>query len=392
MRPSTLSVLCTAALMLPASAAPLDETYKLMIPASKTPTTVEFIGPSELTNPAVLDESAKSTTHTIPVGDTSKPYRLPKSKLNRLPRSASFRQADYGVSPNVTFAQVPVPVQGVEAKPSVVPLSGRADDKWGDARTKPAYTYFSETETPSSGDLPKAAAASGVASKAVSDTDSSVPGAAPAPPLPTEQLPNSNGDQGSARPGLSAASKSVGNLLETSGQDRYEASYHAHDILGAMSAHADPILAQSNALGKGPLSDKVGGKLTHSILRRVLAPVSYLTGPQRDSRFNVAKALGGHNFQIDTNTLLPERVDPAKNMSDPYTAREQLRKEQTGLLNVDSNRPAPSPLPPSPSGLPELNASNATTSALDKDAKAVPTPSSVPLDDVDKVEAAPKAP
>ncbi|KAI0675352.1 hypothetical protein C8Q78DRAFT_1075641 [Trametes maxima] len=364
-----------------------------MVPTSKAPTTFELIGPSELSNPPVLDQSTESTPHAIPVGDTSKAYRLSKSKLNRLPRSASFRQADYGVSPNVTFAQVPVPVQGVEAKPSAVPLSGRADDKWGDARTKPAYTYFSQADTPSSGDTSKAKAkaAPGVkaedASKAVSDVDSSASDTAPGPPLPTGRFSDPSDDHGSSNPDLSAFSEAAGSLVKTSGENRYETSYRVHDALSVVSAGTNPAMAQSNALEKNPLTNKAGTKLTHGILRRILAPASYLTEPLRRA-LSLAKALGGHNFQIDTETLLPERADPTKNMSDPYVAQEQLRKEQTGLLNVDSNRPAAPPPPPSPTDLPELNATNTTTSALAKDAKSVPTSSSVPLGNVDKVKAA----
>ncbi|KAJ8469421.1 hypothetical protein ONZ51_g8995 [Trametes cubensis] len=334
MRASTLSALCAAALVLPASAAPLDLSTDIPVPVVGATLTVKLKGPTEIPSAALPDV----TPPALPTpGGKSQANRLSQSKLLKLPRAADFRQADYGVSPNVTFAMIPV--QGVEATPSDTalasaatnPLRRRSEGDWEGARLKPD-------------DYSAAASAPGDLSSDAANADD-VPADAPSPDL-------------------SVLSHGAGEGFKDAGETRYRSSYAAHDLLGDTTGKLQP----STDVSKAPLQLS---KLSHGsgtgglLLRRVLEPARYFAPPLRrafnglSSLFanpmkgkglmgkNNAKGLGAHTLELDTEPALPSQPDPTLNMSDPYVAQEEARRQHAGLVNIDSNRPG-TPPPPAP--------------------------------------------
>ncbi|KAI8992982.1 hypothetical protein BD414DRAFT_482947 [Trametes punicea] len=391
MRVSTLSAVCAAALVLPASAAPLAQTTKVVLPIVGATMTLELYGPSEIPNLPVSDAPAPP----LPTGRNLQADHLSKSKLPKLARAADFRQADYGVNPNVTFAQVPV--QGAEAAPSAAAsapagaLRRRSDDDWEAARLKPDYDY-SAVDSASSGDLSDPSAAPDPAPS----VPPSAPGLAPAapvtsgPPLKFGNLQDANAGDLPVSPDLSAVSQAAGKGVQTTGDTRYRAAYASHDTLGAVFAQAKPAMVSSHAVEKAPA--QLGkGDAAHGLplLRRVLHPASYIAALYRRSGDLLASLargggsgngmgaksfkevpksfnLKGHDVQLSTEPLIPSRPDPTLNMSDPYVAQEEARRQHVGVLNVDSNHPAPPP-PPAPLADVPLNgtATNSTAAAVD---------------------------
>ena len=104
-----------------------------------------------------------------------------------------------------------------------------------------------------------------------------------------------------------------------------------------MPSAADVEKAHSNF-------EKTNYKVDHSIHRRVLAPASYISTPvRRMKQFarDLVQFVARHSFEVNTATLLPERQDQTLNMSDPAVMREEARKKNIGLVNLDSNRAPP---------------------------------------------------
>ncbi|KAI0663470.1 hypothetical protein C8Q70DRAFT_358738 [Cubamyces menziesii] len=359
MRASTLSALCAAALVLPASAAPLDLSTDIPVPVVGATLTVKLKGPTEIPSAALPDV----TPPALPTpGGKSQANRLSQSKLLKLPRAADFRQADYGVSPNVTFAMIPV--QGVEATPSDTalasaatnPLRRRSEGDWEGARLKPD-DYSAAASAP--GDLSSDAAN---ADDVPADAPS-VPASPPAP-LKVSSLQNAGPNGVPVQPDLSVLSHGAGEGFKDAGETRYRSSYAAHDLLGDTTGKLQP----STDVSKAPLQLS---KLSHGsgtgglLLRRVLEPARYFAPPLRrafnglSSLFanpmkgkglmgkNNAKGLGAHTLELDTEPALPSQPDPTLNMSDPYVAQEEARRQHAGLVNIDSNRPG-TPPPPAP--------------------------------------------
>ncbi|KAI0358491.1 hypothetical protein OH77DRAFT_1435079 [Trametes cingulata] len=382
MRVSTLSAICAAALVLPAAAAPLSEIKKVVVPVVEATMTLVLTGPSEVPNAPL---PAAPAAPAIPAGGkTTQSHRLTKSKskLTRLPR-ADFREADYGVNPNVTFTRVPV--VGVESVPSSAPPSStstaaaaaalrRSEDDWEANRLDPDDAYYTAAGSTSADDLSKAASAadSGSGSGSGSGPGSTVPAHAP---LGVGDLKSTNANSLPVNPDLSSASKLAGTGVKTTGQSRYATAYSAHDALGALFQGAG---AASPAPGAAALSKPPAPGLGGGLLRRVLAPARYLASPARRAfdllkdigtgkgigrDAGMGKGMGAHTLQLDTDPLVPERPDPTLNMSDPYVAQEEMRRKHAGVVNVDSNRPAPPPPPPLTAGDVPLNgtATNATT-------------------------------
>ncbi|KAI0775766.1 hypothetical protein BD413DRAFT_284489 [Trametes elegans] len=356
MRVSTLSAVCAAALVFPASAAPLAETTKVVIPIVGATMTFELNAPSEIPNPPL---PTVPTAPAVPTGGTSQAHRLSKGKLAGLPRGAGdFRQADYGVNSDATFTEVPI--NGVEASPSTTAAPAtathrrRSDDDWEDARLKPEAYYAGD----SSSALPDAAPDATAAAKPEP------------PPLAVGNLKNADTNHVPAHPNLSSASRLSGQSVKMAGDSRYATAYSAHDLLGGIFGTASPAMEQSRGVAKAPTQLNKAG--AHGLLRRILRPASYITNPFRRafgfakdlSGHNFSKGVGGHTLQLDTDPLLPSRSDPTLNMSDPYTAQEEQRRKHTGVLNIDSNRAAPPPPAPLTTDTP-LNATNTTTGALD---------------------------
>ncbi|KAI0373993.1 hypothetical protein BV20DRAFT_592275 [Pilatotrama ljubarskyi] len=367
MRVSTLSAACAAALVLPAAAAPLAETTTVVVPLLDLTLTLVATGFSEVPNLPL------ATAPALPTGGMTQSHRLTKSKskLARLPR-ADFREADYGVNRNVTFTRVPV--VGVESVPSNAPPSPtataavlrRSEEDWEADRLDPDDAYYAAADPTSSGDdLSEAAAAADTGS----GSGSSVP-ATPHAPLAVGDLKNANANSVPVHPDLSSASLLAGKGMKTTGESRYAAAYATHDSLGALFKSTSSS-AQPNALAKSPATGLGGG-----LLRRVLQPAQYLATPVRRA-FDLLKGLdkstgkgkgkgmGAHTLQLDTDPLVPSRPDPNLNMSDTYVAQEEMRRKHAGVVNLDSNRPAPPPPPPLTAGDLPLNgtATNATTAA-----------------------------
>ncbi|KAI0349095.1 hypothetical protein OH77DRAFT_1525923 [Trametes cingulata] len=244
---------------------------------------------------------------TLPSRKSLKSNSLSKSKLSRLPR-ADFRQADYGVSPNVTFAEPPV-VQNVEATPSgtapAAPLNTprrRSEEDWEAARLKPD-AYYSDADSAASGDIPDAAP--GAAPDAGLSPDSDAAAAAPAPPVPAA----------------------------------------------------------------APVSPPVKLKSLQNTKPGDLPVTPDLSTPGRAAD---AKQLGvqSHDLQLSTDPAMPNRADPSLNMSNPYVAAEEARRHRAGVVNIDSNRPgfpppSPASLADAPGDLPaNVTAANGTVAAV----------------------------
>ncbi|OSD06916.1 hypothetical protein PYCCODRAFT_1431105 [Trametes coccinea BRFM310] len=416
MRVSTLSAVCAAALVLPASAAPLSETTMVVLPVVGATVTLELKGPSELPNAPISMPNAPQPT--LPTEKSFKSNRLSKSKLARLPRAADFRQADYGVNPNVTFSELPV-VQNVEATPSgtapPVPLNThrrRSEEDWEAARLKPD-AYYSEADSAASGDISDAAAPStGISPD--SDAAAAAPSVAAAPvkpPVKVSSLQDTKPGDLPVTPDLSTPSQLLGSGVHSVGASHYEASYATHDALGAMFSEASPAMAQSNAVAKGGNPIRLGKAVanpkpapglgsTSKLLRRVLEPstyTSFVSTPLRRAAGIVNDVLGlgsdaglgkntktakaadpkrlgvqSHDLQLSTDPVVPDRPDPTLNMSDPYVAAEEARRRRVGMVNIDSNRPGvPPPAPLTTEDLPaNVTATNGTVGAVDKETKS----------------------
>ncbi|KAI0329392.1 hypothetical protein GY45DRAFT_867761 [Cubamyces sp. BRFM 1775] len=392
MRVSTLSAVCAAALVLPASSVPLAMTKDIALDVATL--TVALNGPTEV--PDVPVPSAPIPT--VPTGGRkSQANSLSGSKLLKFPRAADFRQADYGVSPNVTFAMAPV--HGVEATPSdAAPaatnsLRRRSEDDWEDARLKP--DDYSAAGSPS-GNLSDAATDAG------DDTPADTPSvpANPAPPVKFGDLQNPSPNNLPLQPDLSDLSQVLGKGIQGTGEARYRSAYAAHDLLGATAENAKPAMSPSTAVSKTPTQltklSHGSGNPSGGLLRRVLEPARYLAAPLRRALDDLTKAfanpmkgndlmgkkdmkgLGAHTFELNTEPVLPSPADPALNMSDPYVAQEEARRQHAGVVNLDSNRPAPPPPAPLTTDVPlngtATNGTATATGALDdgaKDAKDV---------------------
>ncbi|KAI0823688.1 hypothetical protein BC628DRAFT_1340003 [Trametes gibbosa] len=377
MRLFTLSAICATALIIPASAVPLATTTAVSL--AMTTMNVVLKGPSELLNSGTpslpLSGLQPAGAQKDQVHQLSK-AKLPKSKLSRLPRGASFRQADYGVNHNVTLVRIPV--QGVEAVPSA---------KAPSMPTPPRRRYYQDLEASDpdyaaassspSGDFSEAAA-----SNAPATDEPSAPGS-PAPPLSLGDLSKADSNHLPVHPNFSSASQLLGQSATKLEGERYKASYSTHDFLGELSSEAQPATAKTNGLSKSPAGL---GKLpatpgpAHGLLGRMLQPARYITAPFRRA-FSLAKGLGTHTLAVDTGSILPQRPDPTLNMSDPYVAQEEMRRQHTGLVNIDSNRAAPPPpAPPAlPSGVP-LNATSTAPTALKDGAGDAKNPTALPVD------------
>ncbi|KAL1942861.1 hypothetical protein VTO73DRAFT_5101 [Trametes versicolor] len=370
MRVSTLSAVCATALILPISAAPLATSTAFEAVPVFSQITLELNGPPELANPPLPTLPAMPK---VPAG--SKDFstnRLSKSnKLSRLPR-ADFRQADYGVSHNVTLLQVPV--QGVEATPatgSPAALSRRSEDDWEASRLHPDYVS-SDAAAPS-GDLADAAPDASYPSE-------SAPASA-APPLAVGDVSKANTNRIPVHPNMASVSNLAGGGVHALGESRFKTSYAAHDML----ANLQPSTAQST------------GGLPGGLLRRVVQhtrdfatpvkrvfdlakniPKEFHSDRLMKRVFDLAKGFGPHTFGVNSNALLPARPDPSLNMSDPYVAQEEMRRQHEGVLNIDSNRAAPPPAPEGP-----LNATDAGA-ALKEQAGGAKNSTTLPIADHQK--------
>ncbi|KAI0630410.1 hypothetical protein C8Q77DRAFT_1160738 [Trametes polyzona] len=407
MRVSTLSAVCASALILPAAAAPLATTTALHLPLGPLPTmNVALDGPSEIPNLPLPGAPAPSLPGP---GRNNQVQRLSKSKskLARLPRGADFRQADYGVNRNVTLVQVPGPVQGIEAKPADnVPSvrssapARRSEEDWEANRLHPDYAAAADSPddlSQTASDAPDAAA--------------SAPAAAP--PLAIGNLQNADVHHIPVHPNMAAASKLAGQGIQTTGETRYRTAYSTHDLLGQVFDKTQPVLPQAGGVPKaGPAQlNKLpiaapSAPVPGGLLRRLLRPTQYIAARAfslaKDlkgfSALQNKKGMGSHTLQLDTNPLLPSQPDPTLNMSDPYVAQEEMRRQHAGVLNIDSNRaapppPAPAPALPTPSGAPlnATDAANSTASSLDGGAgKTTPLPvDEAKKTSVDKAEGKP---
>ncbi|KAH9892624.1 hypothetical protein C8Q73DRAFT_791655 [Cubamyces lactineus] len=377
MRVSTLSAVCAAALVLPASAAPIEEAAPIAIPGLGVTLTVKLHGPTEVASPELPSVTPPALS---PGGGMSQANRLSQSKLLKRPRAADFRQADYGVSPNVTFAAVPV--QGLEATPSdaaPVPtnsLRRRSENDWEDARLKPD-DYSAAAASPA-GDLPDAPDAADAPADAPS-----VP-ANPASPLKLGSLQDTNANSLPAQLDASSLSGTAGSIITKTGDARYRSAYAAHDVLGAALDKAQPAMAPSADVAKSPmqLSKLSHGSGSGGLLRRVLEPARYFAGSFRRALDDLtkvlgdptkgngvmgknAKGMGAHTLEVNSDAILPNEPDQTLNMSDPYVAQEEARRQRAGVVNIDSNRPAPRPPAAPPAGDVPLNgtATNGTTAA-----------------------------
>ncbi|OJT07395.1 hypothetical protein TRAPUB_1715 [Trametes pubescens] len=362
MRVSTLSAVCATALILPISAAPLDITTVLHV--SPLPTvTVEVNGPTEIPNPPMAALPTMSPK-AEGAGKLSKSFSK-NNKLSRLPR-ADFRQADYGVSHNVTF--IKVPVQGVEATPSSdapAALTRRSEDDWEANRLH--SDHASSNAAAPSGDL---------AGAAPDTSDASESGlASAAPPLAFGDFSKTNTNNVPVHPNMASVSNAAGGGIQTLGESRYKTSYATHDALSQLHSSA-------------------GGFSMGGLLRRVLQRARDFEAHTLDPNSNPivkrfyqlakdfgaeAKDLGAHTMQLNTNAVMPERQDSSLNMSDPYVAQEEMRRQHAGVLNIDSNRPAPPP--PAADG--PLNATD-TGAALKEQAGGAKNSTTLPIAEHEK--------
>ncbi|KAH9858669.1 hypothetical protein C2E23DRAFT_855469 [Lenzites betulinus] len=380
MRVSTLSAFCATALIIPVSAVPLGTTTAVSLPIGTM--NVILTGPTEIPNlPVPVPAIPMSGAQQDQVQRFSK-AKFPKSKLSRLPRGASFRQADYGVNHNVTL--VPIGVQGVEAVPTPsMPSSPhrRSDENWEASGLEPDYAAAA-APSPPSGDVSEAATDD-------PSTDASSGSGSPAPPpLALGDPQKTDLNHIPVHPNFQSETELASQGISTVGGARYKASYSTHDALGGMFDKLQPATAKTSSLSSLPASPAALSKLSttaspaHGLLGRMLEPARYMSAPLRRA-FSLAKGLGlgTHTMQLDTNALAPAPTDPTLNMSDPYVAQEEMRRQHTGLLNLDSNRPAP---PPPAAALPSdtpLNATSAAPTELADGAGGAKNATALPVDD-----------
>ncbi|KAI0692022.1 hypothetical protein C8T65DRAFT_670159 [Cerioporus squamosus] len=351
MRAHALLVLCAAALAIPAHAAPLAiSTVVDVVPMSSV--TVMVNGPTEVRD-LPMPTGKKENAHIM------KSAKLPSFLLHR--RGVGFRQADYGVKPNVTFAALR-PVEGVEASPSTAATPAAHSRRWEDyakygsndlAADKSPNDLAKVDANPSVTPVapaPAASALTGDVSKDGSDNNPSSSGSGSTP----VRLDPAQATTGSVpvHPDLSLFSALLSKLVKSFGASRYQTSYATHDAL------ADAMGTGPNSTSTVPTAadiekqqanvEKTDRKLDHGLRRRVLAPASYLStsAPVRRMKQlarDVVQFVARHAMELNTDALLPPPPDPSKNMSDPYVMQEEQREERKAFFNIDSNKAAPPP-------------------------------------------------
>ena len=357
MRAHAFFALCAAALSIPANAAPAVLSTNVELAGEPTMTVIINAGSDAPALPVATNQHENAHL----AKNVARPPALPV-----LRRGVNFRQADYGVHPNVTFGDDALrPVAGVETSPTAAAIPATHSRRWKSyaqygaddlkaANSSPNDLAKVEASPSPAAAAPDPSAIAGDVSGAGKDDGSSL-AASSDPGDDPIQLGNPT-DVGTnhvpAKPNLSKGSLLAGQALKESALTRYETSYAAHDALGAIMAKspnaastmpsaADVEKAHSNF-------EKTNYKVDHSIHRRVLAPASYISTPvRRMKQFarDLVQFVARHSFEVNTATLLPERQDQTLNMSDPAVMREEARKKNIGLINIDSNKAAPIPKP-----------------------------------------------
>ncbi|RPD57584.1 hypothetical protein L226DRAFT_558571 [Lentinus tigrinus ALCF2SS1-7] len=336
MRAQALFALSAVALAIPASAVPLAMTTTVAVPVVMPSATIKVVGPSEIPNTPSTGNSNKNA-HAL------KAMTRPISILRR---GVGFRQADYGVKPNVTsFDNALRPVSGVEASPSSAAAAAAHSRRW-----KSYSEYGSDNLDASPNDLakveaspspvtaaPEASALSGDVSDANSGDHPSTSSISVSKLIGLGEVSNTDANHIPINPDFSEASRSATEPLHEAAVGRYQASYGAHQVL------ADTMPNSAKEMPSAADIEKADYKLDHSVHRRVLAPASYLTtsAPVRRMKQlarDLVEFVARHTFELNTNPLLPAAPNPNLNMSDPDVAREQARQKNIGVFNIDSNQ------------------------------------------------------
>lgn len=348
MRSSVLPAVCAAALVLPIHAVPLAVTTALKLPVLIPDFTVIANAPTEIPNPpAPTDKSSDAM-----VKEFARPPET--QRAHHIPRGPTFRQADYGVAPNVTFDQL-APVQGVEASPTAAAPptshSRRNDDASWESNhlSSDDYNYnnFAEVDAAPSPSPVSSPQAPDVPDESNGTTGS---GSGLKPPLAIGNLSHLNTNHVPVKPDMSTGSRAMGQGAHSMGEARYSSSDSVHKdlalVFGNASDHTVPTASDVSKTHKQ--FNKADSKVGPSIYRRVLAPARYLTDStpaRRVMQFTreLSQFVSRHSLELNTDAIFPQNPK-SLNMSDPAVAQEAARKKNIGLINLDSNR-APKPRP-----------------------------------------------
>ncbi|RDX47871.1 hypothetical protein OH76DRAFT_1405422 [Lentinus brumalis] len=356
MRTHALFVVCAAALAIPTYAAPLSETTVMNLPLAP-PMTLIANAPTEIPNLPMASGSSNKQMNAHKVEKMERLKSLP------LRRGVNFRQADYGVNPNVTFDALR-PVAGVEASPSTAATPAAHSRRWqsyakyGDLAADKSPNDLTEVDaTPSVNPVNAAPEASAIAQD-VSDSgsgDGSTSKSSSELPIRVGDLSKAGPNHLPVTPDASLVSVALGKAIKTSGESRYASSYAAHDALANAALGGGPAstgtVPSSADIEKKDANFGKADTLDHGLQRRVLAPTSYLSTSapvRRMKQFarDVVQFVARHSLEFNTDAILPSQPDQSLNMSDPDVMREEARKKNIGFFNIDSNKAAPKPKQP----------------------------------------------
>ncbi|KAI0744144.1 hypothetical protein C8Q80DRAFT_1185305 [Daedaleopsis nitida] len=341
----------------PNTCCPLSMTTVLDVPVVLSSMTVAVNGPTEIPNMPMATD--KATTGMIKTW----------SRPPRLPRGPTFRQADYGVSPNVTLDGL-APVQGVEATPSTDAAppshSRRSNEDYWESNHLSAddysynYNNLAQVDTPQSAPVSESPSLPNGPSDVSEDTDgidsgdgSTKASGAPLPVNVSSDPTSVSPNHLPVSPNFADVSSAGGQAIAAAGQGRHAVSNAAHQGLGNVFGNSTTHTIPSAADVSHAHTDvqKANQQFGNSIHRRVLRPATFISesAPARHmAQFarDVVQLFSRHQLEFNSEALLP--TDPTSlNMSDPVVAHEAARKHNIGLVNLDSNQ-AHKPVAPHP--------------------------------------------
>ncbi|TBU33695.1 hypothetical protein BD311DRAFT_390077 [Dichomitus squalens] len=245
--PALLSM-CAAALIVSASAAPIEMKTAFNALPAVGEMTLAVLGPSEVPN--IFGEGLGGLPvplkRTPTPEDVSRPIQtLRTDHLLRLPRNANFREADYGVNPAAAFQTI-VPIEAIEAVPSAAtPAPTNAPHS---RRGQPPADWRFAADMPDS--TPPAPSPTGLLAGA-NGLGTSKPNKLDANNLPL-------------KPDMSPPFRVAASGLQDFGAARYNTSNIFHQALGAAFLKPDETAAAAPAapaMQAVPQVDKAGSTL-----------------------------------------------------------------------------------------------------------------------------------